>query len=1261
MCRHRGDNDDSHIYKMYFKTRCSKYSQIYEITFTNLFVFFFRAYREKLNKCLYTAIVVNKDYKEVKRLISDGADVNMTDDGWTPLMAAAEQGHVELAKLLIKHNAQVNVKDKNGKTALDVACFYGWDELIDLLLAKGCDITLSYNHGLASLMSAVMKGHQTIAEILTKQEFGIGMGGQNVATALYLATKLGLVHLIDLLIQKGSKVNATANGASCYGQLQIAELLAEYYGDVHSRNGGWTPLMIAAKNGDLDIAQLLIKHNADIALKNHAGETALHAAACYGQMQLAELLIEHYGDVHVNELRTDGWTPLMIAAKNADLDVAQLLINHDANIDLKNPDGETALHVAAFYGQEQLAELLVKHGGDAYIDKMRTDGWTPLMIAAKNGDLGVARLLVNQNADIGLKNLDGETALHVAVYCNQEKVAQMLVEKFGDSLVNEMRSDGWTPLMIVAKTGDLGVARLLMKHKACIDLQNSDGETALHVATCYGQVELAELFIKYYGAVYVDTMRTDGWTPLMIAVKNADLVAVQQLINHNANIELKNANGETALHIAACYGQEQIAKLLVEYYGDVHVNETKTDGWSPLMIAAKNGHLDVAGLLMRRKARVDLKNQDGETALHIAAFYGQMQLAQLLLDHYGNVYIDEMRLDGWTPLMIAVKNGDLDVAQLLINHNADIDMRNQTGETALHVAASYSQRQLTELLIECYGDDHTNDMRTDGWTPLMIAAHIGDMGVAQLLINHNADIYIRNHTGETALHVAACCGQVHLIELMVRHYGDVHVNKTRTDDWTPLMIAAKNGDISVAQLLINHNANTNLKNRDGETAFHVASCHSKVQLAKLLVKVCGDIDVNEKRNDGWTPLMIAAKNGDLAIAGLLMKLKAHIDLKTPNGETALHIAVCYGKVQLAMLLMEHAVDINEMRTDGWTPLMIAAKNGDMCVAQLLVNHNADVSLKKSDGETVFHVAACYGQVQLAELLIEYYGEIHIDEIRTDGWIPLMIAAKIGDFNVAKLLISHNADIHLKNPDGETALHIAACYAHEHSTTLPIEVAKLLLDAGCTVDAARNDKKTPLMIAARKGNLNVAQLLLNHNANIKCVDNNSATALHIAADNGQPYLVDLLLKSGSDINATDKNDRTPLLYASRKCHLHIAELLIKHKASINWMAKTEQGTTALHLAVFYDKIQMVQLLLENGADINVTKFNGMTPLMVAADRGLVRVAEMLINFGGLKNDNGKQAMKIAKEKKHVEMVQLLIDKRARTKCVIIWWTVNRSYE
>ena len=432
--------------------------------------------------------------------------------------------------------------------------------------------------------------------------------------------------------------------------------------------------------------------------------------------------------------------------------------------------------------------------------------------AAERGRAALVRTLVEGGADVNATQVDGMTALHWAAYHDDTATARLLVRSGADA--DAENRYGVRPLSLAASNGNAGLIGLLLGAGADANAGLLGGETVL-----------------------------------MTAARTGSLEAVEALLAHGADPEARERRGQTALMWAAAEGHAEIVHALVEAGADVHAS--LVSGFTPLFFAVREGHIDVAqailgagvdvnGLLERVKEGPDeaVNNasyrpvDDGMSPLLLAVRNGHFELAVALIEAGANpndqrTGFSPLHTMSWVRKPDASDRGDpppvgsgnltsLQFARALVELGADVNARLRPtearpphtasrlgveGATAFLMAADRADTPLMRLLLDLGADPLLPN--ADGSTPLMAAAGLGTTApeeeagseaeardAVRMLLDLDADIDAVNEEGDTAMHGAAYGSFPTVVQLLADHGADIEVwTQPNEQGRTPLFIA----------------------------------------------------------------------------------------------------------------------------------------------------------------------------------------------------------------------------------------------------------------------------------------------------------------------------------------------------------------------------------------------------------------------------------------------------------------------------------------
>uniref|UniRef100_A0A8C8YBD1 Ankyrin 2 n=1 Tax=Panthera leo TaxID=9689 RepID=A0A8C8YBD1_PANLE len=786
------------------------------------------------------------------------------------------------------------------------------------------------------------------------------------------------------------------------------------------------------------------------------------------------------------------------------------------------------------------------------------------------------------------------------------------------------KSDSNASFLRAARAGNLDKVVEYLKGGIDINTCNQNGLNALHLAAKEGHVGLVQELLGRGSSV--DSATKKGNTALHIASLAGQAEVVKVLVKEGANINAQSQNGFTPLYMAAQENHIDVVKYLLE--NGANQSTATEDGFTPLAVALQQGHNQAVAILLEN----DTKGKVRLPALHIAARKDDTKSAALLLqnDHNADVQskmmVNRTTESGFTPLHIAAHYGNVNVATLLLNRGAAVDFTARNGITPLHVASKRGNTNMVKLLLDRGGQI---DAKTrDGLTPLHCAARSGHDQVVELLLERGAPLLARTKNGLSPLHMAAQGDHVECVKHLLQHKAPV--DDVTLDYLTALHVAAHCGHYRVTKLLLDKRANPNARALNGFTPLHIACKKNRIKVMELLVKYGASIQAITE--SGLTPIHVAAFMGHLNIVLLLLQNGASPDVTNIRGETALHMAARAGQVEVVRCLLRNGALVDARAREEQTPLHIASRLGKTEIVQLLLQHMAHPDAATTNGYTPLHISAREGQVDVASVLLEA-GAAHSLATKK-GFTPLHVAAKYGSLDVAKLLLQRRAAADSAGKNGLTPLHVAAHYDNQ-------KVALLLLEKGASPHATAKNGYTPLHIAAKKNQMQIASTLLNYGAETNIVTKQGVTPLHLASQEGHTDMVTLLLDKGANIHMSTKSGLTSLHLAAQEDKVNVADILTKHGADQD--AHTKLGYTPLIVACHYGNVKMVNFLLKQGANVNAKTKNGYTPLHQAAQQGHTHIINVLLQHGAKPNAttaNGNTALAIAKRLGYISVVDTL---------------------
>ena len=637
--------------------------------------------------------------------------------------------------------------------------------------------------------------------------------------------------------------------------------------------------------------------------------------------------------------------------------------------------------------------------------------------------------------------------------------------------------------------------------------------TPLDLACISGHGLLAELLLE--NGAEIDSADPNGQTALHHAACGGHLNVVQMLLKRQPGLEAQDCNDATPLLLAVGKGKNRdIARALLQAGANPNVMNVSKD--TPLCLALHGEHPETLVDLLQHGADVNTTSSGGDTALQRAIRSKKIKHVIVLLEHSADVSIPDE--DGDTPLYSAVETGVLELVVRLLEHGADVSARNSNGDTPLHSAVGYGVPDLVVRLLEEGAD--VNAISARGLSPIYYNFYKEDDStdrstIQKALIESNA---------EFRLYTACRMTSVRLAQEAI--YQGCDLNSCDRTYKTGLHHAAETGNLPTINLLLSLGARTDLIDDHGKIALIYAIENNHMGVVRRLLRVGTDTDRTLMEVQGRLALSYAFRAKRAKIISLLVRM---LDLETalilPDdgcGRNLLHEATRANWKSIVNKLLKKGADINCKDRMGWTPLHYAAALGSTSMVQLLLSAGASVH------------SQTLGRFLGGESDSEYE-----DEFDFRGFTPLHLAilafVKNKNTRRIRLLINAGCDVNAKLSSGDSPLHFAAAAGF-------LPVAMQLLIAGADVNEPNNMGTTPLIAAAENGHSRILKLLLDSDVNADaCELETRATALHCAVLEELDHAVQILIPS-SNLFHLDCEGRSPYDVAKRKGNARIAAFL-----------------------------------------------------------------------------------------------------------------------
>ncbi|CAL7948855.1 unnamed protein product [Xylocopa violacea] len=797
--------------------------------------------------------------------------VNALDHkGEIPLEVALKTRQPSLARTLVEHGADLSAKDSKGLSLLQAAIFkgdsYSAEFIIEQLENSGSvqrlceDVKLTENtrdiknfeelEGCTALHLITKHNSEDMLAVASRLlQAGIDPNLQNHRgwTALHDCIQERNEPLFDILLEcQGIDLGKTTNEddtplciamktipfSECFAKKLLVKGATP---NPVYKNTGDTLLHILIRESKEEAALFLIDHCKDptnLMQKNNEGYSVLHETCTIGLENVTRALLKI--GFPVDEVASStGDAPIHIAVSNLYSTIVEELLNapnSNSQLNLKNYANETPLSLAIkapFKLGKDIVLALITAG--ANINQCNAEGLTLLHQAILKEDSATAIFLLENGADMNIRTANGETPLQLSVHCRLGEVVEALCKRGVDTSIG-------CPLWDALDSDQEDVASILVKYGADTDCwgPGPDGcqQTLLHRAIDHNKEDIAQFLIR--SGCDLNAPRRlgpdgaggdeakDECTPLHLCCQWGLEQVVQTLIEHSADVNARDVEGKTPVHVAIQNQHSQIISLLL-CHPSIDLNKRDKKGLTPFATALTFRNNKAAQAILEKlpKAAEQYDNK-GRNFLHTAIQKNDMESILFLLSIQVDVNSRVHDVTQTPPLHLAAVSGNEVLVRSLILAGARVNDTDANRNTALHAAAKAGHATIVSALLQ--NNINFDAVNADGDNALHVAVREGHISVVRTLLTEcTLDAEAVNLKGRNPLHELARCGKDNaatICELFLECMSQYPVNSADLDGNTPLLIAYMKGNGQLCRTLVKAGACLGSMNKEGITIFN---------------------------------------------------------------------------------------------------------------------------------------------------------------------------------------------------------------------------------------------------------------------------------------------------------------------------------------------------------------------------------------------------------------------------------------------------------
>jgi len=695
-------------------------------------------------------------------------------------------------------------------------------------------------------------------------------------------------------------------------------------------------------------------------------------------------------------------------------------------------------------------------------------------------------------------------------------------------------------------------------------------------------------------------------------------------------------------------GDTEKAKAL--FMGKAKVNDTDSQGKTPLHYAAENRDSILTAFLIALDAKPDVIDNSQRTPLTISAERLDAATAGILVGKGANIH--QSMNGGNSPARIAIQNNGEFLAAILTP--ASLASVDSAGKTILLLAAEAGNASAVNTILKAGANYSTRDKNgknaldytleradsknhAEAAVPLILAGAVSNNPIYPYFAPaaRSSNYNIRSVDGMTPLHYIAREGYMGYLTFLLEN--GANVNLKNASGASPLHEAARSGNIRAMQTLIDNGAEINAQDAKGNSVLHIAvPAASHLEAIKLFLSSGAYINLQDEHGDSPLHVAILLNRSEEIVRTMLLN-RADVTIRDIEGKTPLYLAIERSRANYIPILLEYGSDIFAVDNRGITPFE-RAFTADPSIVLLLINEKTAIR-NDSEGNTILHLTTRYvGSEFIINKILDYGASI--DARNKAGDTSLTIAVRQNEEEAGLVLLSRGADIFAVNARGESPLYLTFPSPERRNSTLRQWMLNkqtlsahdglgntalhyiaqwrfdtwvpFLVKMGANTEAANATGETPLFAAVKQDSTYTIKALLDNGGSIYARDTLGNSLLHAAVRWNAIKGAEILLDKRLDINCHALNGKTPLHDSIRWWMPEMMLLLLGRGADIE--ARDAEGNTPFIEAIIAGNSPGMEQLFRRGADINTRNFKGDTALHITASMDRTDLSTQLLDWG-----------------------------------------------
>ncbi|KAL6617129.1 ankyrin repeat-containing domain protein [Neocallimastix sp. 'constans'] len=530
------------------------------------------------------------------------------------------------------------------------------------------------------------------------------------------------------------------------------------------------------------------------------------------------------------------------------------------------------------------------------------------------------------------------------------------------------------------------ISEYLIEQVENVHEETKNGETILFSAIENNNFYIADILInKKKADINYVNQKQENILIYLIKKKSLNSKSLSYILQYKINLNFQDGYGKTCFIYFIDQKHPEFVKQVIESF--IFDNNFIIEGLVSWKNKTKISKDSIENEL--KKINFGLKDRSGDSALFYAIRKNDFPSFKFIVDHYSGFNPNERSNSGFYLLHVATRYAQEEVVNFLIEHKANVNVYDKFGRTPFFYACQYHQERIVKELLS------TNKIRIESYKRdtnvlsfLIYLCQCGNVSLFDFFISKGFSIYFKDFKGSSPLIIAVEYHQINMITYLLDKH--INVNERNNEGKSAIMYAMTdrrlNGNMSsdskyyeeykkIMELLLNHGANANDKNRSGVSLLMIACNNNQKDIAEMLINHGANIHDTDSFNA--TSLIFACRYNNVDIIDLLVSKGANVNHQDENGCSPLIHAIREHNINIVKYLIQHGADVNIRDRSSETPLIYACNTKFIDCIRLLLDNGADINAQNYRGESCLIQSISFGYENVVNTLLEYNADVYI--------------------------------------------------------------------------------------------------------------------------------------------------------------------------------------------------------------------------------------------------------------------------------------------